>query len=463
LTWPQAAGESGANESPSLRRWALGGALGVLAVVLSGSYAVGAGAGFACGSWLFCNAGFSVVGELQWTQMAHRILAALVGLLVGWVVMLGWRQRRRLPLIALMSVHVGVLLVAQMLAGALNPWSGFAVAARAVHLSLATALWGTLVVLSTLAWRPLLTAKANSSQAQPAVGSSARPMLLLLRDYVILTKPRVMVLLLITALGGMVLASKGVPSLTLVSIVLGGGVLASGGASALNHFLERDIDQRMQRTQRRPVASQRIRPGSAFFFGVVLNILAFALLWAGANLTASLLALGGSAFYILVYTQWLKRSTAQNIVIGGAAGAVPPLVGWAAVTGGLGLPALYLFAIIFFWTPPHFWALALMLKDDYARAGIPMLPVVSGPVETAKSIMLYALLLVALTLLFFTVQAVGWLYFGAAAALGGVFLSMTWRVLRSGGARGARSLYLYSILYLALLFSAAMVDSILQP
>ena len=280
------------------------------------------------------------------------------------------------------------------------------------------------------------------------------------RDYVALTKPRIVVLLCLTALGGMFLAAGGAPEPSLLLLVLGGGAMAAGGAQALNHYLERDIDAMMLRTSDRPVASGRVPPSHALTFGVLLNVFAFVMLGALVNPIAAVLTLSATLFYVLVYTMGLKRTTPQNIVIGGAAGAIPPMVGWAAVTGSIDLPALYLFAIIFFWTPPHFWALSLLIKDDYARARIPMLPVVTSVQETKLHIMLYSLLLVALTTMFFTTQAVGWVYLAASSALGAGFLACAWRLLRQPGIRGARMLYLYSLLYLTLLFVAVGVDSL---
>ena len=281
----------------------------------------------------------------------------------------------------------------------------------------------------------------------------------LIRDYVALTKPRIIILLLITALGGMFLASRGAPELLLVLPVLGGGALAAGGANALNHFLERDLDGRMVRTRNRPLVQGRIKPRQALMFGIGLNALAFGILNAFVNPLSALLTLGATLFYIFVYTRGLKRTTPQNIVIGGAAGSIPPVVGWVAVTGGLSLPALYLFAIVFFWTPPHFWALSLLLKEDYARAGVPMLPVVAGVDETKRSILLYTLLIVTLTVMFFTTGSVGTIYLAASAALGVVFIYHAWRLRSRPGVEGARTLYLYSMLYLALLFLTIMVDS----
>ncbi len=281
------------------------------------------------------------------------------------------------------------------------------------------------------------------------------------RDYLALTKPRIVMLLLVTALGSMFLASRGAPDPVLVGLVLTGGALASGGANALNHFLDRDIDSVMRRTRHRPVAGGRVQPRQALAFGVGLNVVAFVLLATLVNPLSALLTVGATLFYVLVYTKLLKRSTPQNIVIGGAAGAVPPLVGWAAVTGNVDLPAVYLFAIIFFWTPPHFWALALLIKDDYAQARVPMLPVVASLQETKTSIFLYTVLLLPLTLMLFVTQAVGWIYFASALALGVAFVYYAWQLVRRPDISGARSLYLYSLLYLALLFLAIIVDSII--
>lgn len=282
----------------------------------------------------------------------------------------------------------------------------------------------------------------------------------LVRDYVALTKPRIIVLLLVTALGGMFLASQGAPEASLIILVLGGGALASGGANAMNHALDKDIDERMDRTRGRPVVTGRIDANQALAFGIALNLLAFTLLSTMVNPLSAALTLSATLFYVLVYTKLLKRTTPQNIVIGGAAGAIPPMVGWTAVTGQLDLPALYLFAIVFFWTPPHFWALSLILKDDYARAGVPMLPVVAGVDKTKTSILLYSVLLVALTLMFgSTVTSLDGIYLGASLAFGAGFVGLAWRLKRRPDIEGARLFFFYSILYLAALFLAIMIDS----
>ena len=282
----------------------------------------------------------------------------------------------------------------------------------------------------------------------------------LANDYLTLTKPPIIVLLVITAIGGMFLAAEGIPSLKTLALVSIGGALGAGGANAINHFLDQDIDSIMSRTVRRPVASQRIPPISALVFGLGLNVGAFFVLTYWVNLLAACLTLSATLFYVLVYTGWLKRNTPQNIVIGGAAGSIPPMVGWAAVTGSLELPALYMFTIIFFWTPPHFWALALMIQDDYQEAGVPMLPVVAGEERTTQNIFIYSLALVALTLLFSASDAVGLIYLFSAAVLGITFIALAWKLRVDYSIRRAKFLYLYSLLYLALLFSVMLADAV---
>ena len=274
-----------------------------------------------------------------------------------------------------------------------------------------------------------------------------------------LAKPRIIVLLLVTALGGMFLAARAVPDVQLILLVLGAGALAAGGANALNQYLERDIDERMTRTRSRPVVSGRIQPRQALAYGIALNVIAFVLFVTLVNPISAVLTLGATLFYVLVYTKGLKRSTPQNIVIGGAAGAIPPMVGWTAVSGYLGLPGLYLFAIVFFWTPPHFWALSLLIKDDYARAGVPMLPVVAGVHETKKAILSYTVLILALTTMLAVTGAVGWIYVASSLTLGVGFIYYAWRLMQRPEIEGAKTLYIYSLLYLALLFVAIMVDS----
>src|SRR3954468_11094154 len=276
-------------------------------------------------------------------------------------------------------------------------------------------------------------------------------------DYLEMTKPKVQSLLLFTTVTTMYVA--GTPSLGLVLLTCLGGALASGGAGAINHFIDRDIDAKMSRTANRPVPAGRVAPWAALTYGIVLGVCSFALLALTVNVLAASLALSGLLGYVLVYTLWLKRRTPQNIVIGGAAGAVPPLVAWAAVTGGLSWWAVYLFAIVFYWTPPHFWALSLLMKNEYAKASVPMMPVVRGEAETRRQIVLYTGLLVMLTMLPSCGQLFGTIYLVAVCVLGGAFFWLALRLYRSRERRAALRLYLFSLAYLALLFGAMVVDT----
>jgi protoheme IX farnesyltransferase len=336
---------------------------------------------------------------------------------------------------------LGLLAVAIALGGAVA-WSGSADWAIALHVGAAACAFGAALVA--------LAATLRGSAAP--LGSA--------RDYLTLTKPRIMSLLLVTGAGGMFVGYQGAPPLWLFAVAMLGLALACGGASALNHVLDRDIDAVMgERTRRRPVASGRIAPEQALEFGLFLSALSFALLASSVNVLTAVLALVGNAFYVVVYTRWLKRSTPQNIVIGGAAGAVPPLVGYAAATGSLALPALWLFLIVFLWTPPHFWALALMIKNAYAAAGVPMLPVVRGDRETARQILLYSLALVS-----FTIVVGFWLgpvYTASAIVLGGGFVALAVLLRRDLSRTRALALFHYSLAYLALLFVAAAIDPLL--
>jgi protoheme IX farnesyltransferase len=285
--------------------------------------------------------------------------------------------------------------------------------------------------------------------------------------YVALTKPRIIELLLVTTLPTMVVAQRGLPSLGLIVATLLGGALAAGGANAVNMYVDRDIDRLMHRTRNRPLVTGAVTPRAALTFAVSLEILAFVELWQLVNLLSAVLAVSATAFYVFVYTLWLKRRSTQNIVIGGAAGAVPVLVGWAAVTGTLGWPPVVLFAVIFIWTPPHFWSLAVRYRDDYETAHVPMLPVVASMRRTTREILLYTVLLVAVTLLFSAVAHMGVLYTAAAAVLGAVFIGMAGRLWQRARAeratsRDAMRLFGYSITYLTLLVVAMAGDILVR-
>jgi heme o synthase len=388
---------------PWLRLTALAGAAGALLAVVSGAAGLGA---------------------------AHQLLAALaLPPLVALAAAACLFHRHLLPsaLAALLLFGAAALLTSEI-----------------VHVAAASAAFAAALVACAGTFR--------SAYHPPAAW----------RDYVTLTKPRIMSLLLLTGLCGMVVGARGLPAAWLVAVTMLGLALACGGASALNHVLDRDIDRLMgERTRARPLAAGRMPPSRALEFGLALSAFSFVLLASAVNVLTAALALVGNLFYVLVYTRWLKRTTPQNIVIGGAAGAVPPLVGWAAATGNLTLPALWLFLIVFFWTPPHFWALALLLRENYAAAQIPMMPVVRGVRATTRQIVVYALVLVAVAAVPFVAGTLGLGYLGAALALGVVFLLLALRLRRKATPRRAALLFHYSLLYLALLFIAMAVDAAL--
>jgi protoheme IX farnesyltransferase len=279
-------------------------------------------------------------------------------------------------------------------------------------------------------------------------------------DYVALLKPRIILLLVVTELGAMIVAAGGWPTPGVLIGSLLGGALAAGGAGAVNCWFDRDIDQLMPRTRRRPIAAGRITPAAGLAFGIVVGLLGVALIGVSSNLLAALLATAGGLVYVFVYTMWLKRSTTQNIVIGGAAGAFPPLVGWAAVTGSLTPLAWVLFAIIFFWTPPHFWALALVLRRQYSAAKVPMLPVIAGEIRTRRSILFYSCVLLAVSLV--PVVWLGTIYAAGSIALGSVFLALAIRASRRLDGASAFALFHYSLAYLALLFMSASIAAVVK-
>ncbi len=281
-------------------------------------------------------------------------------------------------------------------------------------------------------------------------------------NYIDLMKPHVTVLLLGTTVAAMAIADRGLPPLGLVLATLLGGAMSAGSANCINCYIDRDIDQVMGRTQRRSLPSGKVQPTQALIFGLALGVGSFIILTVFVNLLSALLATSAILFYVFVYTIWLKRTSAQNIVIGGAAGAVPVLVGWAAATNTITLPAIWLFAIIFYWTPPHFWALSLLIQKDYEKAHIPMMPVVMGEPETRKQIFLYSLLLLAVTLVLFAMGAMGYLYLAAALVLGGILLYMAVRLLRDKTKKWARTLFWYSNCYLAMIFAAMVVDRVIH-
>ena len=436
---------------------ARGAAAGTFLLILTGSLVVGSGASGACDGWPLCGGGFSIpLQQLPLIQLLHRGVAGAVGIgvVLALLAVVGRHRRDRavratvaLTLVALaLQVAVGAAVVTLHLPPVL----------RGLHLALAAAVWAGTIVLSVIVGR--LPLQAAESAPAPGTSPGRRPTRQVVLDYVSLAKPRIIPLLLITALGGMMMAERGWPSTSLVLLTLVGGALAAAGAGAINCWIDRDLDGAMLRTRRRPLPDGRIAPSHALLFGIALGLAAFLLLAFWVNVLAATLAISGLLFYVFVYTLWLKRWTVQNIVIGGAAGAVPPVVGWAAVTHHVDLTAIYLFSVIFLWTPPHFWALALRLKGDYARAQVPMLPVVRGEAVARRQILLYTVVLVAVTLAVVVTGALGLLYLAGAVILGGVFIALALVNLRNHRQRWSRLLFDYSIVYLGLLFAVMVAD-----
>src|SRR5436309_321138 len=443
-------------DAQSARR-ARGAAGGTYLRILTGSLVVGSGASGACDAWPLCGGGFRLAVEgSPAIQLLHRGVAAVIGLLVVMSLLSVLARHRRQPAVRATVALTLAALAFQVAAGAAVVTLHLPAVLRGLHLALASAVWSGTVILAVIASR--LPPAEQPLEIRDASRSAGRPVRDVVLDYVSLAKPRIIPLLLITALGGMMMAERGWPSTGLVLLTLLGGALAAAGAGAINCWIDRDLDREMMRTRRRPLPDGRIGPSRALIFGIGVGLGAFLLLAFTVDVLAATLALSGLLFYVFVYTLWLKRRTVQNIVIGGAAGAVPPMVGWAAVTHRLDLTAVYLFAIIFLWTPPHFWALALRLQGDYARAQVPMLPVVRGESAARRQILLYTLVLVAVTLAVVLTGALGLLYLAGAGVLGGLFIALAVANLRARRQRWSRLLFDYSIAYLGLLFAVMVAD-----
>jgi heme o synthase len=433
-------------------------ALATFALLLVGTYVRAENAGVVFTDWPLMNGRLvPALGGAATVMFAHRFLAALVTVLVLWLaVRVRTISGRPRPLVTLTTV-AAVLFVIQVGVGAANVLTGLETWVRATHVALAAAIWGVLVALVALSrW-----ARVPEADVVRSNGHAQRSWRERVGTYFALTKPRIIELLLITTVPAMMLAQRGIPSLALMAATLVGGSMAAGSANAINCYLDRDIDEVMRRTRRRPLPAHRVAPEDALRFGYVLGALSFFFLSITVNVLAACLALSAIGFYVFVYTLWLKRSTTQNIVIGGAAGAVPALVGWAAVTGTVGLPAWVLFAIVFIWTPPHFWALAMQYRTDYQAAGVPMLPVVRGEEETRRQILLYSLVLFAATLALVPLARMGPLYTLAAVMLGGMFVYRALRLWRERSVALAIGLFRFSIVYLGLLFAAVAADGVL--
>jgi protoheme IX farnesyltransferase len=457
---PDVGSDAASGGDPAFARLTLVVTGATAALLLVGTYVRATSAGLAFTDWPLMDGRLvPALGGAATAMFAHRVLAAAVGVLVLWVAIRARTMDRRSgDVVALSTLALG-LFVAQIASGALNVFSRLRPWAVVLHVALSVLIWSALVALACVSRRLAVGEldPSRSADEQPAPGGSLRDTV---TAYVQLTKPRIIVLLLITTVPAMILASQGLPPIGLILATLLGGTVAAGSANVINMYLDRDIDQVMRRTRRRPLPAHAITPPDALRFGFVLGAISYFFLSITVNVLAATLGLSAIAFYVFVYTMWLKRATAQNIVIGGAAGAVPALVGWAAVTGSLAAPAWVLFAIIFVWTPPHFWALSMRYAGDYAAAGVPMLPVVRGEDETRRQIFLYSLLLFGTTLLLYPVGRMGPVYLVTALVLGGVFVYRTLRLWREAGAARAWGVFTYSIVYLAALFGAVALDAL---
>ncbi len=421
------------------------------------------------------------VAILQMGQFAHRLVALIVGIILAGTLLTVWRTARAggrgetsAPGVARTLGLVGtasVLFVVQVFVGALQIWTRLEPWAITLHLAFGAIIWGTLVAGTLYSWYDARVAGVTDADGadgerapRPEPAGPPPTMREHVSAYVALTKPRIIELLLVTTLPAMILAWSTVDGLDplhftwLAIATLVGGSLAAGAANAINCYLDRDIDEVMVRTRRRPLPANAVAPEDALMFGLVLTVVSFGFLAFTTNLVAAFLTLLAIGFYVVVYTMLLKRTTPQNIVIGGAAGALPPVIGWAAVTGDITLPALLLFAIVFYWTPPHFWALSLRIRGDYEAAAVPMLPVTHGVPETTRQIALYSILMVALTLVFFAVAQMGALFLAGTLILGALFLFQAFAMWREGTDARAVRLYKYSITYLTGLFGLIILD-----
>ena len=447
---------------------AISNALLVYILMLLGSYVTGSGAAMACPGWPFCTpASWAVSNHLADITIVHRVYAVFVGLVMLWTVITALRRWRVAPGQAIVALIGGVLFILQAIVGGLIVLLGEPAFIAGLHLALATAVWGTLALLAALAARQLRAAPQQQEieqleQAEEEARKEVSVVRQTIGNYVDLMKPHVTVLLLGVTAAAMAIAKQGLPSLALVIPTLLGGAMAAGSANCINCYIDRDIDQIMGRTQRRSLPSGRVEPRQALIFGIILGLVSFVELALLVNLLSAVLAFSAILFYVFVYTLGLKRTSTQNIVIGGAAGAVPVLVGWAAVTNSLSLPAIWLFAIIFFWTPPHFWALSLLIQKDYERAGIPMLPVVKGEAETRRQILLYSVLLMAITLVLFVMGTMGYFYLAGALGLGGGLVYLAIRLWREQSKKWARTLFWYSNMYLAAIFAIMVLDRVIH-
>ncbi len=428
--------------------------LAIFSLLVSGTLVSVTGATAYCEGWPLCEP----QGTLGWLNLGHRAIVGVTGILVAFLLVRAWQTQRSQPVILVAATSTAVLLVAQALMGAVDVAQNFPPYLLALHLATSVAVFATATLAATFSGLANRTAADERLEHREWRMRAWKGMS---KDLLMLTKPIVVLLLLVTTYAGMVIGAQAWPSMSLTFWTMLGGFMAAGGSGAINQYIDRKDDIRMQRTQKRPIPSGRLTPAEGLAFGVALSLGSFFIMVAFVNMLAALLSLAGIIYYVLLYSIFLKKTTVQNIVIGGGAGAIPPLVGWAAATGSLNIPSLFLFAIVFMWTPPHFWALAIVRRKDYARAGVPMLPVVRGEAETRKQIFIYTVELVTLTLLIPLFGLGGSVYFVLAAILGLWLLGTAWKVWKTEGNKIAWKMYRYSSMYLAFIFAALMVDALL--
>jgi len=432
--------------SSSFARLTLYVLVAVFLVTIGGRLVNLSGATDVCSGWPLCQP----QGLTGWMQLIHRVSAGFASVLMLYLLYRAWNDVRDHRVLLPLTTLTVILFFGQVFVGAMETMRGFPLYLTVLHALTVVALWIGLLGLVLAAGF-----LARETVAFPPLDLRQRA-----RDFLTLTKPIVVLLLLVTTYAGMVVGGKAWPSFSLTFWTLLGGFMAAGGSSAINQYIDRDLDKNMQRTQKRPLAAGRMTPAEGLAFGLALSVLSFYIYAGFVNLLAAFLSLAGIIYYVVLYSILLKKATVQNIVIGGGAGAIPPLVGWAAATGSLNIPALFLFAIIFMWTPPHFWALAIVRKKDYARAGVPMMPVVRGEKETRWQILIYTIELVAITLLMPVFKFTGTIYLVSALALGSWLIYTAWQVWRKEGNKIAWKMYRYSSMYLAFIFLALMLDAV---
>ena len=435
----------------------------IYALLLFGSNVTGTDTGLLYPDWpLMGGTLFPPITELSTPMILHRYATAIVALILISALWIVRREKGSPARVRQLLTYAAAVFAVQCVIGAVQIFTKLAPWTQTLHVALATVIWILTVGAASIA---LLEGRVAGGSSPGGPKRSELTLRETIFAYVALTKPRIVELLLITTVPAMLLAAHGFPPLTLIAATLIGGTLSAASANVFNCIIDADIDAKMARTAARPLVTGRISIGAALLFASILGVASFLFLAFTTTMMAAFVSLLAIAFYVLIYTLILKRSTPQNIVIGGAAGALPPVIGWAAVTGDISLVPILLFALVFYWTPPHFWALALRIGPDYAAAGVPMLPVTAGPAETARQIWLYTILLVVMSLMLWVVAGMGLVYLGAAIVGGGIFLLRAWRlrsdVLGDGLLRGATRLYRYSISYLTLIFAAIAIDSIL--